>query len=42
MMPEDARDGLYDADEECAWDCDLFAPGECEVADLLDDEGDDE
>lgn len=22
-MPEDSRSGLYDSDEEYAWDCDL-------------------
>lgn len=40
-MPEDARDGLFDPDEEFPWDCDLTAPGESELADLLDD-GEDE
>lgn len=38
MMPEDERSGLFDADEEYGWDCDLDAPGESDVADLLDDE----
>lgn len=44
MMPEDERSGLYDADEEVPWDCDLDAPGESELADLLDEgeEDDDE
>lgn len=37
MMPEETRDGLYDRDEEYAWDCDLTAPGESDVADLLDE-----
>jgi hypothetical protein len=37
MMPEESRSGLYDPDEEYAWDCDLDAPGESDVADLLDD-----
>ena len=23
MMPEEERNGLYDPDEEYAWDCDL-------------------
>ena len=36
-MPEDSRDTNYDPDEEYAWDCDLTAPGEADVADLLDD-----
>jgi len=40
MMPEDSRDGLFDSDEEFGWDPDLGAPGESEVADLLDDDGD--
>ena len=39
MMPE--RDGLYDPDEEFAWDCDLTGMGESDLADLLDD-GEDE
>jgi hypothetical protein len=38
MMPEDERDVVLDADEDFAWDCDLQAPGEAEVADLLEEE----
>lgn len=41
VMPEDERSGLYDHDEEFAWDADLQAPSESEVADLL-EEGDDD
>lgn len=39
MMPEDSRDAAFDSDEEYPWDCDLDAPGESDVADLLDEEG---
>ena len=40
-MPEDTRDGLYDADEEYPWDCDLTAAGESDTADLLTEDEDD-
>lgn len=40
MTPEDCRDVNFDPDEDFAWDCDREAPGESDVADLLDD-GDD-
>lgn len=41
-MPEGERDGLFDADEECPWDCDLSAMGEADLADFLDDEEEDD
>ena len=40
MMPEESRDCAFDPDEEFPWDPDLFAAGESDVADMLDD-GDD-
>lgn len=36
MMPEEERSGLFDPDEEYAWDCDLGYPEE------LEEEGDDD
>lgn len=40
MMPEDARDGLFDPDEEFPWDPGLSDAGESEMADRLDEGGD--
>lgn len=34
-MPEEERDGSFDSDEEYPWDCDLTAPGEADVHDLV-------
>ena len=34
-MPEDERTGLYDPEEEFAWDAGLSDPGESELQDLL-------
>jgi hypothetical protein len=38
--PEDERDTSYDPDEEYPWDCDLNAPCDADVQDLLSDEDD--
>lgn len=37
-MPDDERSGLYDPEEEFAWDFDQNTYSESEVADLLDEE----
>lgn len=41
MMPEAERE-CFDEEDFVPWDCDLQAPGESDVADLLDDGEDDE